>query len=226
MPSINTPTVESLHIYPIKSCHGVQVQECKVDNLGIKYDRQFMIIYADNNRFITQRKYTSLVFLHPTWDESNNTFTLSAKGQEPLHLPLTQDLEKLSKREVDLWKSDLTVYDMGDEAGDWVTQFLTNNRHLDHFNEPVRPVRLVTLDDPKNGVYSRQTHPQLQGIHSPFTDYSPISIGFTTSLQEVNKGLLQTGISQGVQIPMNRFRNNIIISGTVPWEEDQWLVAR
>lgn len=55
MPSLSTPTVESLHIYLIKSCHGLQVEECKVDNLGIKYDRQFMIIYADNNRFITQR---------------------------------------------------------------------------------------------------------------------------------------------------------------------------
>lgn len=55
MPSVSVPTVESIQIYPIKSCHGVQVQECQVDNLGIKHDRRFMIIYDNNNRFVTQR---------------------------------------------------------------------------------------------------------------------------------------------------------------------------
>lgn len=55
MPNVNFPTVESIHIYPIKSCHYIQVDECEVDNLGIKHDRRFMIVYADTNRFVTQR---------------------------------------------------------------------------------------------------------------------------------------------------------------------------
>lgn len=175
--------------------------------------------------------------LKPTVNEADNTLTLSADGQESLVLPLKQDLSKLTQRTVQLWKDKLNVYDMGDEAGAWITQFLFNHRKHDRQNnhsvddpvgenDPVDPVRLVTLDDPKKGVYSRPAHPKLNGIHTSFSDWSPISFGFSSSLDEVNKGLLETGISKGNQIPMNRFRNNITISGTIPWEEDQWLVAK
>lgn len=55
MPSVEFPTVESIHIYPVKSCHYTQLQECKVDNLGIANDRRFMIVYDETNRFVTQR---------------------------------------------------------------------------------------------------------------------------------------------------------------------------
>lgn len=162
---------------------------------------------------------------------------MSADGQESLVLPLTQDLSKLTKRSVQLWKDTLTVYDVGDEAGKWVTQFLSNHHEHDRQNnhseddpigenEPVKSVRLVTLDDPKNGVYNRPAHPKLDGVHSSFTDWSPISFGFISSLEDLNKGLLDTGISKGNRIPINRFRNNITIKGTVAWEEDQWLVAK
>lgn len=180
---------------------------------------------------------SSLSILKPTFDEAANTLTLSADGQEPITLPLTQDVSKLTKRSVQIWKDTLNVYDVGDEAAEWITQFLTNHiAHDRQYNqstvfpmgedEPVMPVRLVTLDDPKNGVYSRPAHPKLNGIHTAFSDWSPISFGFTSSLKEVNKGLIETGISNGDQIPMNRFRTNITIAGTIAWEEDQWLVAK
>lgn len=55
MPTTDFPTVKSINVYPVKSCHYVELQECEVDNLGIKHDRRFMIVYADSNRFVTQR---------------------------------------------------------------------------------------------------------------------------------------------------------------------------
>ncbi|ORE09768.1 hypothetical protein BCV72DRAFT_260560 [Rhizopus microsporus var. microsporus] len=237
MPTSTVPAVERIHVYPIKSCHSIELQECEIDNLGIKHDRRFMIIDDESNKFITQRKYASLCLLRPFIDVENNTLTLTAEGKEPLRLPLTQDLSLLPRRKVTLWKDTLTVYDMGDEASAWVTQFLASHREHDRANnhsiddpvkddEPVRMTRLVTLEDPKNKVYSRPSHPKLDGIHSAFADWSPVSFGFTSSLEDVNRGLLETGISKGNQIPMSRFRNNLTISGTVPWEEDKWLVAK
>ncbi|KAG0735638.1 hypothetical protein G6F16_009443 [Rhizopus arrhizus] len=237
MPSSTEPIVESIHIYPIKSCHSIELKECKVGNLGIEHDRRFMIVEAKTNKTITQRKYASLSILYPLVNPETNTLTLTAQGQDPLSLPLTQDLSKLSKRSVSLWKDTLTVYDLGDEASRWLTQFLVNHRQSDQENshnpddpvkddDPIPEARLVTLEDPEHKVYSRPAHPNLPGIHSPFADWSPISFGFTASLEHVNQGLIETGISKGNQIPMSRFRNNITISGTVPWEEDQWLVVR
>lgn len=55
MPSASVPTVEGINIYPIKSCHYISVQECQVDSMGIQHDRRFMIVYEENNRFVTQR---------------------------------------------------------------------------------------------------------------------------------------------------------------------------
>lgn len=70
MPSASVPTVEGINIYPIKSCHYTSVQECQVDSLGIQHDRRFMIVYEQNNRFVTQRYITNLpcfqVFFAPT----------------------------------------------------------------------------------------------------------------------------------------------------------------
>ncbi|CAO3624097.1 unnamed protein product [Mucor hiemalis] len=192
-----------------------------------------MIVYEDLNRFITQRKYPSLALLKPNFNVTENTFTLSAEGQEPLTLPLSQDLSKLNKRKVELWKDNLTVYDVGDEAGHWVTQFLLNHREHDRLNDrseendPVKPVRLVKLDDPKNGVYSRPAHPKLKGIHQPFSDECPVSMGFNSSLDALNESLIEAGtIKKEDQITMNRFRNNINIKGSIAWEEDQWLIAK
>ncbi|OBZ90547.1 Molybdenum cofactor sulfurase [Choanephora cucurbitarum] len=237
MPSANQLTVERITVFPVKSCHYVELSECEVDNMGIKHDRRFMIINADTNRFVTQRKYSSLCLLRPSFDEAQNILTLNADGQEPLTLPLKQDLSKLERREVRLWKSALNVFDMGDEAAQWLSEFLRN--HVEHDirnnhnkddpireDDPIIPARLVTLDDPKNGVYSRPAHPKLNGAHSSFTDWSPISFGFSSSLKELNKGMVETGFSKGEEIPMIRFRNNITISGTLPWEEDEWLVVK
>lgn len=55
MPTSSFPTVVDILVFPIKSCHYVRLQECEVDSLGIKHDRRFMIVYADTNRFVTQR---------------------------------------------------------------------------------------------------------------------------------------------------------------------------
>lgn len=55
MPSLQTPTVSNIHVYPIKSCHSVQLNESEVGNLGLVNDRRFMFIEQDNDRFITQR---------------------------------------------------------------------------------------------------------------------------------------------------------------------------
>lgn len=191
-----------------------------------------LILPCCNNAF---RKYPSLALLKPTFNVEENTFTLSAEGQEPLVLPLSQDVSKLKKRTVELWKDTLTVYDVGDEAGQWVTQFLLNHREHDRSStsssssgeEKAVVVRLVRLDDPKHGVYSRPAHPKLDGIHQPFSDECPISMGFNSSLDELNKSLIQAGtITKDNQITMNRFRNNINITGSIAWDEDQWLVAK
>ncbi|CAO3649523.1 unnamed protein product [Cunninghamella blakesleeana] len=238
MPSTETPTLSNIHVYPIKSCHSIQLDEVQVGSLGLDYDRRFVIIEDKNSRFITQRKYSSLNLLRPIIDKENDTITLtsSQNNQEPLTLPLHPDTSGLPERTIQLWKDRLQAFDMGDEAGEWLHQFLKLNRQHDLANnhnedDPVNEdevplLRLVTLEDPSKGRYQRQSNPDLPNVHSPFTDFSPVSFGFESSLKKLNDDLVDLGISNGARIPLNRFRNNLTISGTLPYDEDGWLVVK
>ncbi|KAL9016162.1 MAG: hypothetical protein Q9185_006471 [Variospora sp. 1 TL-2023] len=63
--------VEGLHVYPIKSCRGVEVAEAEVFSAGLKYDRKYTFAELREGpngtesgstdwQFVTQRKYGKL----------------------------------------------------------------------------------------------------------------------------------------------------------------------
>ena len=173
-----------------------------------------------------------MALIRPFVDTTADTLTLTAEGQPDLALPLhPKTLGR--KYSATLWGDKLNVFDMGDEASKWIGNFMES--HRDHhkenptgdidFDASFPELRLVTLDDPKNGEYSRPALESLPGVHSPFSDWAPLSIGCESSLEEVNHGLKETGVSND-SIPINRFRNNLTFSGTIPWEEDEWLVVK
>ncbi|KAI8144178.1 MOSC N-terminal beta barrel domain-containing protein [Fennellomyces sp. T-0311] len=232
MPTTEQPRLSTIRAYPIKSCHCVELPEAKIDAMGISIDRRFMFIEEESGRFITQRKYSSMALIRPLVDQAADTITLTGQGQPDLVLPLHPPLE--NKRTAVIWKDTVTVFDMGDEASAWINKFFKD--HQQHnLDNPVGdedvsvelPVlRLVTIANPSTGQYTRPAHQKLPGVHAPLSDSSPISFGFESSLVSVNDGLKETGISNGKSIPIDRFRHNLTISGTVAWEEDEWLVVR
>lgn len=63
MPSAETPILSNIHVYPIKSCHSIQLDECQIGNLGLEYDRRFVIVEEKNGRFITQRLVYIYLFI-------------------------------------------------------------------------------------------------------------------------------------------------------------------
>jgi uncharacterized protein YcbX len=171
--------------------------------------------------------------IRPLLDYEKDTLTLTAKNLEDLVLPLHPDTSKLKCVSVTLWSDKLQAFDVGDAAAEWLGKFFLEYKSHDQSNShgntnggAERPtnIRLVTLDISKG--YERTAHPELPGLNSPFTDWSPVSFGFDGSLQALNRDLVEGGWSNGHQIPINRFRNNLTIAGTEPWEEDTWLVAR
>ena len=173
-----------------------------------------------------------MALIRPLVDLNADTMTLTGPGQPDLVLPLHPRLE--NKRSAMIWHDTVTVFDMGDEASSWINKFFED--HQQHnANNPVGDeevnvvlpaLRLVTISDPSSGQYTRPAHERLPGIHAPLSDTSPISFGFESSLASVNAGLKETGISNGKIIPIDRFRHNLTISGTIPWEEDEWLVVK
>ncbi|KAG2175073.1 hypothetical protein INT44_007551 [Umbelopsis vinacea] len=227
------PHLEAIAIHPIKSCHRIDLTECEVGSLGLEGDRRFMVVNADNMKLVTQRAYASMSLIRPLLDAEKDTLTLTAEKLDDLVLPLHPDTSKLNCLTVTLWSDKLQAFDVGDAAAEWLEKFFSiyespdqsnANGNTDEAAQRPTNTRLVTLDLSKG--YERKAHPELPGLHSPFTDWSPVSFGFEGSLKALNDNLVDGKWSNGNRIPMNRFRNNLTIAGTEPWEEDTWLVAR
>jgi uncharacterized protein YcbX len=78
-------------------------------------------------------------------------------------------------------------------------------------------VRLFYLDDPAR----RPVSPEYgaPGDVVSFADGYPLLLTTTGSLDQLGDWLTDAGDRP---VPMNRFRPNVVVTGTSPWAEDQW----
>jgi uncharacterized protein YcbX len=59
--------VVALHVYPVKGCHAVALDEARLDPLGLAHDRRFAFVGGDG-RALTQREHPLLATIHPRPD--------------------------------------------------------------------------------------------------------------------------------------------------------------
>nr|MBP6706590.1 MOSC domain-containing protein [Achromobacter sp.] len=52
----------SLHIYPIKSCAGIDLSESPIDRAGLAHDRRWMLIDG-SGQFMTQRQWPRMALI-------------------------------------------------------------------------------------------------------------------------------------------------------------------
>ena len=52
--------IASLHVYPVKSCRGIEVDAFRLTDTGPEWDRRWMIVKSADGRFITQRSHPSM----------------------------------------------------------------------------------------------------------------------------------------------------------------------
>jgi len=48
--------VASLHVYPVKSCRGIDLDEAEVVSTGLRWDRKWVVVGADG-AFLSQRTH-------------------------------------------------------------------------------------------------------------------------------------------------------------------------
>lgn len=197
---MNAPRIASLHVYPVKSCRGIDVDSALVTGTGFEWDRRWMIVDA-NDRFITQRSHPKLATIATTI--VGGELWLSATGRETLVVPGNHGG---GRRAVAVWNDRPQGIDAGDEAAAWLTE---------HMGEPLRLVRT----DP---AAPRHASPQWAGATPApvsFADAFPMLMISRASLEELNRRLPSP-------IPMNRFRPNVVIEGVAAHAEDAMTVFR
>ena len=188
--------LSTLTIYPVKSLAGINVTRWPVTATGLAYDRKWMLIDS-NGDFLSQRKLPAMALINTRLTESE--LILSAPRQEDLNLPLatTSDI----KIACTVWEHQgfgLTVSAIADE---WFSTFLQQTCHL-----VCQPDDCIRGVDPVYGQINDRV---------AFSDGFPFLIISENSLAALNQAM-------GLNLPMSRFRPNLVISGCPPYAEDCW----
>jgi uncharacterized protein YcbX len=193
--------VVSLHRYPVKSCRGESVAELPVDRVGPAGDRRFMLV-DDAGVFLTQREHHRLALVVPR--VSPRTLSLTAPGMPELEVAL--DAGGRAKRDVTVWRFETAGIDCGDAAAEWFSAYLGLPVHLAEFDhEAFRPA------NPKYAPEGSSA-----GL---FNDGYPVLLATESSLADLNARL-------ATPVPMERFRPNVVVTGSAPFEEDRWTRLR
>jgi uncharacterized protein YcbX len=202
------PTLTELHIYPIKSCRGIALQEATVTTAGLMsgpvHDREWMVVNAQGES-LTQREYPVMATIVPRI--TADALEVQAPGMPhlavPLALPNPEHAPTLSVR---VWNDEapLKAYDCDDATAAWFSRALGIACRLVRFHPHAY-----------RGINNRWT----DGIDAAtlFSDGYPMLVISEASLADLNEKLLA---QESAALPMNRFRPNLVIGGIEAFDED------
>ena len=186
--------VEGLFQYPVKSLAGNGVPSMCLEVRGLPYDRRWMVT-DDNYRFVTQREIPKMAIM--TAEVQDELLNLSVASSD-FFLSTTHAGSPVKAR---VWKDEVHGLDMGPAISEWLTQTLGAWRGS--------ALRLVRISDD----HQRIVDPEYvgdSGVHTSFADGYPYLVTSVTTLKHLNEKLRSKGIPD---LPMSRFRPNIVVSG-------------
>ncbi|WP_461111748.1 MOSC domain-containing protein [Spirosoma jeollabukense] len=204
-------TISELLIYPIKSLGSISMTEVIVEPKGFRYDRRFMLVTPEG-KFITQRTHTQMALIDVTITETpDRAATLHVwhrnHPDDVLELPLVLNDEVIASHGtmlVEIWDSkDVPAVTVSDEADQWFTNAIGTSCRLVFM--PETTTRAVDQDyavDPEQDAVS-------------FADGYPYLLIGQSSLDALNQRLEEP-------LTMLRFRPNMVVSGSEPYDEDAW----
>jgi uncharacterized protein len=185
-----------LNVYPIKSARGIPLDRSDVDELGLRYDRRWMVV-DQTGEFITQRNYPRLALVTPRIGDG--ALRIDAPGMTSLELPLDPDETVFTR--VSVWKDRFDAAWLGEKPARWFSEFLDCSCSLVYMSPQVtRPA------DPRYAP---------PGARVGFADAFPFLVISEESLEDLNRRL-------AAPLPMNRFRPNLVVAGAEPYAEDGW----
>lgn len=194
-----TARLAQLFVYPIKSCAGISVQEAVVTDMGLEWDRNWMVV-DDQGEFVSQRELPRMALIQPKLLVSD--MVLRAPGMLALHVALDA-VEKPQRARV--WSDEVDAFDMGDTAAQWFSDFLGQK------------LRLVRFDPDFRRVCDPRWTPGQEAI-TQFADGFPILVTSEASLTGLNARLVAKGQEA---VSMVRFRPNVVIDGVEAHDEDR-----
>jgi hypothetical protein len=178
------------------------LNEAETELRGFKYDREWMITDSDYE-FISQREIESMTTIKVNID--SKYLLLESKNKSQLKVALNTKRSEIVKAKI--WDDTCMAFDEGDEASSWLTEVLGRYKG--------KTLRMIRFDsEGKRPVPAKYLHGQQ--AESAFSDQFPYLITSWESLNKLNVGLLE---NNSKEVPMSRFRPNIVVKGIADIEK-------
>lgn len=196
-------TLASLHCYPIKSLGGFSVNEARLTDRGLAHDRRWMLV-DEAGRFVSQREVAVMACLHTSALPDGFRVTDIRTGAT-LDLPwLVRDGAPIATK---VWDDGVQALAGDPSWSGWFSERLGRSVRLVHM--PEATMRAT------DGRYA-------EGLTS-LSDGFPYLIISQASLDDLNARIAPSGSpAEGVTVPMDRFRPNLVITGGEAFQEDGW----
>ncbi|HCH69241.1 MAG TPA: oxidoreductase [Colwellia sp.] len=196
-------TVSNLYIYPIKSTMGISLSQASIDELGLAFDRRFVI--SDNSgQFISARTEPTLCLVTTILTEYG--IALSAPTMPTLTLVYESFSEQY--KSVNVWDDEVAGQLCSTEANSWFSDYLQRPCQLLYFGKESSRVKKGATDNPRKVA---------------FADGYPLLLISQASLHELNQRLLANNQKT---VSMANFRPNIVVDNCLPFAEDGWQYIR
>lgn len=188
--------LSGIFVYPVKSLSGISANSWPITETGFQHDRKWMLI--DNDRqFLSQRKLPKMALIKTALTDKN--LILSAPDMENLPLPIDHVEGEIINSGI--WHDQCAARSVSSEADQWLSDFLKQECRLVYQpDDVIRPV------DPHYAKPSDKV---------AFSDGFPFLIISENSLAALNHQMQ-------LNLPMTRFRPNLVISGCPAYAEDNW----
>jgi len=188
--------LSDIFVYPVKSLSGIKVSTWQVNDKGLLHDRKWMLI-DNNNQFLSQRRLPKMALIKTQLTETELILSTATSGSISLSLFPLNGSEIIST----IWSDQCLAKTISKAANQWLSDFLGIECKLvyqpDSVTRPVDP-NYANANDKVN-----------------FADGFPFLITSEASLNSLNQAM-------ELDLPMQRFRPNLVISQCESYAEDSW----
>jgi uncharacterized protein YcbX len=193
--------IASLHVYPIKSCAGIEVPRAEIAETGFDLDRNWMVVDAEGV-FVSQRELPRLALVRTAIKSED--LILRAPGMLALHVGLDRVETETT---VTVWNDTVKAWDLGALAAQWMSDFLGTRLRLVRFDP----------DSPRTPDPAWTKRDASDPAAAAFQDEYPLLVVSRASLDGLNQRLAARGEAP---VGMERFRPNIVLDGLEAHDED------
>ncbi len=188
--------VKEIIIYPIKSLGGINTDRAIANEKGLEHDRRMMLVDS-NGRFLSQRERHEMALIGAEFAENGFKFYNKQNPEDSIIIPNDPDLEK--ELNVTVWDDQFSAMALSNNYNNWFKNMLNIDAQLVKMNDLSLRYKSIKTKKKKTLVSLADGYPYL------FISQS--------SLNDLNSRL-------EVDIPMNRFRPNIVFDQCESYDEE------